>query len=458
MRYALEYADPELNGAMTFTVRLVDPQTRRSYRDARFDLLDEEAGLRFCRQCASDLSGGAAPGDPTSSDAHTDVLMSLLAAKVAQTYPQMPQKNARRRVPRRYRPFPTGLLPAPVARYVREAAASLGCDESFVALPVLVLLGSAIGTTRRILLKRTWREYPIIWAIVVAASGAKKSPPFDLALAPLQKLQREAFRRWEKELQKHEEERLRYERELSNFKKGRDDGEVPQKPEPPLLDHYVVSDTTVEALAPILRDRTRGVMLYRDELSGWLAGMNQYKARGGADSAHWLEMFGGRPMKVDRKGGLPLLVPRAAVWVTGSIQPRTLQRCLGDEHFENGMAARPLYAFPPRRKNTWSDRELHAATEEHLTQVVQRLLSLTFNTTLDGDQVPIDTPLSEGARQTWVRFVNDHGEEQFTLGESTLAAAWSKLEGYALAAGAGDGAGWDGTRRPHSSRTSGGGG
>jgi hypothetical protein len=428
MRYGLQYLDPELNGAMTYTVRLVDPQTKRVYRDARFNLLDEDASLAFCRQCAGDLAGG---GEVPLDDRHADALMTLLTRKVAEVHRTSPTKGSERRLLRGFKPFPTHLLPEPIARYVREAAASLGCDESFVALPVLVLLGSAIGTTRRILLKRTWREYPIIWCVIVAASGAKKSPPFDLALAPLQKLQREAYRRWERELVEYEAALQSYERDLSQFRKSKGGEEPPVKPEVPVLDHLIVSDTTVEALAPILKGRPRGVMLYRDELSGWLAGMNQYKARGGADSAHWLEMFGGRSLKVDRKGGMPLLVPRAAVWVTGSIQPRTLQRCLGDEHFDNGMAARPLYAFPPRRKNRWSDRELDLATEAGLNTIVQRLLGLSFNVMPDGDEVPIDTPLSSAAKRIWVQFVNDHGEEQFTLGESSLAAAWSKLEGYA---------------------------
>ncbi len=427
MKYGLQYSDPELNGALIYTVQLVDATTRKAYRDDRFDLLDDAATQAFCQACAADLSGG--DGLPVA--AHVDALSALLAKKVAEVYRTMPGLRRRRSVPRRYKPFPTHLLPPSVARYVREAAASLGCDESFVALPVLVLLGSSIGTTRRILLKRTWREYPIIWCVIVAGSGAKKSPPFDLALAAVQKLQRDAYRRWEEELKQYQANLQVYERDLGLFKKGKGGDEPPTKPEPPVLDHLIVSDTTVEALAAILKHRHRGVLLYRDELSGWLSGMNQYKARGGSDSAHWLEMFGGRSLKVDRKGGLPLLVPRAAVWVTGSIQPRTLQRCLGDEHFENGMAARPLYAFPPRRKNRWSDRELDAVMEDGLSAVVQRLLSLTFNRMPDGDEVPIDTPLSQAGKRAWVEFVNAHGEEQFTLGEGSLAAAWSKLEGYA---------------------------
>ena len=35
-----------------------------------------------------------------------------------------------------YIPFPVDLLPAPIRRFVVEAAAAIHCDPSFVALPL----------------------------------------------------------------------------------------------------------------------------------------------------------------------------------------------------------------------------------------------------------------------------------------------------------------------------------
>src|SRR5207244_2361593 len=113
--------------------------------------------------------------------------------------------------------------------------------------------------------------------------------------------------------------------------------------EKPVCERYVVSDTTVEALAVVLQDAPRGLLLARDELGGWLNAMDAYKPKGkGGDVAHYLEMHRAGQLIVDRKSGPEKLVhvPRAAVSIVGTIQPETLRRALGREHFEDGLAAR----------------------------------------------------------------------------------------------------------------------
>lgn len=104
----------------------------------------------------------------------------------------------------------------------------------------------------------------------------------------------------------------------------------PAKPDPPQAEHFVVSDTTVEALAPILQANPRGLLLARDELAGWIGSFDRYAGKGGAgaDSANWLSMFNAESIIVDRKTGVPrtIHVSQAAVCVTGGIQPGILQR------------------------------------------------------------------------------------------------------------------------------------
>ncbi len=74
-----------------------------------------------------------------------------------------------------YRPFPVELLPAPLARIGREAAAAFECDAALVALPALVVLSAAIGNRARIKLKADWIEPCALWGVVVAASGTAES-------------------------------------------------------------------------------------------------------------------------------------------------------------------------------------------------------------------------------------------------------------------------------------------
>ena len=91
-----------------------------------------------------------------------------------------------------YTHFRTGVLPEPIRSYVRESARAIGCDETFIVLPMLAQLGAAIGTTRRIRIKNDWREYPIIWSALAAPSGTMKTPAQKIALRHLHRVQNAA--------------------------------------------------------------------------------------------------------------------------------------------------------------------------------------------------------------------------------------------------------------------------
>ncbi|MGL4513852.1 MAG: DnaB-like helicase N-terminal domain-containing protein, partial [Lacipirellulaceae bacterium] len=65
-----------------------------------------------------------------------------------------PVEAPRREPPPPWAPFPTGALPEPLRSLVVEGAKSIGCDESFVALPGLAAAAGAIGATRVLRLKR----------------------------------------------------------------------------------------------------------------------------------------------------------------------------------------------------------------------------------------------------------------------------------------------------------------
>ena len=57
-----------------------------------------------------------------------------------------------------WQPFPVDVLPQPVRGFVVAGAKAIGCDQAYIALPLLASLASAIGNTRRIQLKRSWTE------------------------------------------------------------------------------------------------------------------------------------------------------------------------------------------------------------------------------------------------------------------------------------------------------------
>lgn len=403
---------------------------------------DEEADKRAAsiRATIEKLSAG----DETTGGVRLASLVGdLVVKKVAEWLEIKSDRNAHfgnkipRRKPKRrvhvgeFVPFPVHLLPKPIRSFVQEFSASLGCDPAYLAVPVFGVLGAAIGNTRTVRLKVGWAEPAVIWSIVIAASGTLKSPALDAVLEPVHEFQLNGLKKHRDAVADYKRRMAAHKRDLKEFKQGRTE-ECPIEPEAPVIERSFCEDTTVEALAVVLSDALRGLLLCRDELSGWLKSFNQYRGGRGGDEAHWLAMHGARTLTVDRKtGDKPFIhVPRAALSIVGGIQPGVLALSLSQEHMHSGMAARMLFAYPPRRKKQWTDAEVSDWTKDDYKRVVHRLYELEPEESEGGVYVPVEIPLSPEAREAWIAFYNEHAVEQMAMTGAT-AAAWSKLEGYA---------------------------
>jgi hypothetical protein len=323
-----------------------------------------------------------------------------------------------------YEAFPMHALPGILVPFVAEAAAALApdCDPVYVALHSLAAVGGLLGNKVRIRLKPSWLEPPVVWGVIVSESGTVKSPAWQLATAPVFGI--------EGELRAARAQLLeQYEQAMAEWRKRKDDDEPPERPVPPARRRVLVGDTTVEKLAVILQDNPAGVLVTRDELSGWFQSFNQYKAKGGADVASWLEMFRAGPLLNDRKagddGGQALYVPRAAVSVCGTIQPGTLSSLMTPAFRDSGLMARLLLAMPPRKAKVWTDADVDPHTADAYANLFCKLHELPAPT-----GGPVIVPLSDGAKAVWVEFYNGWNQElAVTTGD--LAAALAKLEAYA---------------------------
>jgi hypothetical protein len=291
------------------------------------------------------------------------------------------------------------LLPEPVRQYVLAASKAVGADPAYLACAILLPIAAAIGNSAVIQLKPVWSEPSVLWVGLVGESGTMKSPIMDRATCFTRKLQAE----------------LRYATAAEN-----DGADEPQ---------LYCSDITVEALAERLDNQPRGLIVLRDELSGWLGSFNRYN-RGRADAAHWLSMYGARDLVVDRKTGEKrrIFVARAAVSILGGITPDALRRALGDEHMENGLAARLLVTMPPRHKKRWSLETVDAQLVAAVESVFRNLYG--FDVPLDerGQPQPVEMVFTPEATREWARFFNEHAELQANA-VGFRAAFLAKIEG-----------------------------
>jgi hypothetical protein len=187
----------------------------------------------------------------------------------------------------------------------------------------------------------------------------------------------------------------------------RDVAAPPSPPTKPPQIACIVSDCTIEAVAAILADNPRGVLLDRDELAGWLAGFDRYKAGGAgrvsSEVGHWLSMYNAAPLRQDRKSTGRKYAKRASLSIAGGIQPDTLAQAIGREHVSNGLLARFLLASPPRRRKRFITATADFATVEAVRRLFDTLHGLTMP-----DDGPKRLPLSADGEAAFAEFYERH--------------------------------------------------
>ena len=331
-----------------------------------------------------------------------------------------------------YKPFPVDALPGAAAAFVDEGAKALGCDPAYIAMPMLAELASAIGNSLCIRLKASWSEPPVLWAVVVGDSGTLKSPAFDLALHPIRLRQKRAIKEYKQAQAEYRDAKEQYDEAPKAEGQAGGSWRRPEEPEVPVCERLWCSDTTVEALADRLSNAPRGLLVARDELAGWLASFNQYKAGQGGDVAHWLEMHRAGNLLVDRKTGdkTTIFVPRRSGVHCRGHSAGNLAAVFDARVLRRRFGALLLLASPPRRVKQWTEADIDGNTLDAMGKLFTELLSFQTSTDVDGEPEPADIELTDAAKALWVAFYNQHAREQAELG-GELSAAWSKLEGYA---------------------------
>ncbi len=313
--------------------------------------------------------------------------------------------------------FPVEVFPSSVARLVREAAAAIGCPDDFLAVGVLAGLSAAIGDTRKILIKKGWTEGAAVYAMIVGDPASKKSPALYEAMRPILMRQMALKAEYDRRIEE-------YEAALSRCDK--DD----EKPKKPVMGRTYVDDITVEKLADTLNENPRGVALMKDELSGWLGSMDQYKQGGkGGDRQKWLQIHTNRPISVDRKSSdEPVIIPRPFVSIFGGIQPEVLPDFGKDRG--DGLLDRFVAAYPAPMVGRWTDDEISDEAREGYKALIDALYRLE-PAEHEGDEFASTVAMSAEGKVVFVREYNRLHEELETPGfPQRLRPVYGKLEGY----------------------------
>jgi hypothetical protein len=271
-----------------------------------------------------------------------------------------------------------------MSEWIVNAAIHKSCPKDYIGMSLLTATASLIGSSRSVApWFGDWTEPSILWSVVVGSPSSGKSPALDAVLRPVRQIELSFAAEHEAAMatfERNAETARVLQEKWRNQVKDACDKETPapempidaMDPKRPIRPRYVIVDATIEAVANILAQQPRGLLLCRDEIAGWLSSFDRYTK--GSDRPFWLESYGGRSYTVDRvkNNGEPIEIERNAVCIIGGTQPDKLTELLTTTS-DDGLSARFLYCFPntvqPQRPATVLDYGIIDRTFKTLSQL-----------------------------------------------------------------------------------------
>lgn len=284
-----------------------------------------------------------------------------------------------------------GMLPRAIEEYAFECGELIGVSPEMVAIPALVSCAAALHDDIKIQPKRhepDWLESARLWCAIVGSPSVKKTPAIKRATKRVRKIDIDLHEQNSALMARHAEQMEHYKEAKREAKKT---GQYVPEPEAPPKHRLVVEDITVEALADVLKDSTRGVLSIQDELSGWFGAMDAYSGsgkNGGKDRAVWLQAYNGGPRLVDRVMRGTIKIPNFSVNIIGGIQPDAIRR-LANNMTDDGLMQRFMIVIGSNQREM--DRPPNTAAYTGFAHLIDHLYAVR------GGQDPVT--LSEDAHR-----------------------------------------------------------
>lgn len=304
-------------------------------------------------------------------------------------------------------------IPETLRPWMEDISDRMQVPLEFIAAPAIVGLSSVIGRQIGIYPKQKddWLVVPNLWGSIIARPGFFKSPAIAEALRPLDNLTSKAGREFEsgKIVVKAREELLKAKIEglkdtiKKITRKGnqqdldplrRDLEAALQEMEENVISEkrYKTNDATVEKLACLIKENPKGMLVLRDELSGWLKSLQKSGREG--DREFYLEAWNGYgSFTVDRIGRGTLHVPALCLSIFGGLQPAKIDAYFSqvlNNHGDDGLLQRFQILVYPDTPKKWRnvDRKPNRAALEGVTKIFDSLSDLKILNHEDEAKLP----------------------------------------------------------------------
>ena len=224
--------------------------------------------------------------------------------------------------------FPYEIFPESVQAIIKDGEDTIGFNPDYLSAGILSNCATAIGNTVT-LFNGSYTSQPILWLAIIGRSGIGKTHPLKFAKKPIENKDADSYIEFQKLLENYE-------------------GQVDKKGSKPNYIKSILEDFTPEKLAESLQHNEKGVLIFKDELIGWINSFDQYKK--GGDQQKYLEFFNGGTLSVDRVSKPPIRVEKTNVNILGGMQPALLKAMASGNRADDGFLSRFLFVYPTNIK------------------------------------------------------------------------------------------------------------
>jgi len=323
----------------------------------------------------------------------------------------------------RGRKFAKGMVPEVIEAYASEESRRLGTDMGISVLSALAACSGLASDHIKLqvhYLDPRWLVRPCIWCVSVGGPSTGKTPAIEAPMHIVKDMDAELGYENVRKLKNYAYAMKQYaivEAEALRNKQPR-----PEEPEEPTLFELWFEKGTTEGLREKLHYNTRGLIWYREEVSGAIAEFDRYspgKKGGSGDRQLFLQLFDGGASKISLANNRQIIVKNWSAAINGGIQPTAVIKYLGDLQ-DDGLLQRMLICMA-RKKNPGRDSEPNYAPEHALRKVLHTLVEH------HGDCIVRMSPEAAEIREKFVR----HIAMLIKYEENpSLASHMGKWEGY----------------------------
>ncbi|WP_136799693.1 DUF3987 domain-containing protein [Desulfosediminicola ganghwensis] len=297
-------------------------------------------------------------------------------------------------------PLTSEMIPAPFREWVEDIAYRMQAPVDYVAVALIVVCGSLIGTRCRIKPKQKddWAVTPNLWGAVIGPPSAMKSPTLNeilkKTLSKLEIIAAEEHKQAKLEslakMYVKEEQVREIKSQIRQAVKKKDEAKAEeianqmqpeQSLEPPQERRYKTNDATIEKLNDLLSRNPSGLLVFRDELMGLFKRLD--KAGNETDRAFYLESFNGDGSFIDdRIGRGTIRTEKLCLSLLGGVQPDKIKSYLhaaihGGEN--DGFVQRlQLSVFPDQGEWKYTDQYPSSQAKNRAYELIEALDNYPF--------------------------------------------------------------------------------